>query len=81
MSFNETNTVEQMILDAMSSRVRGASKPLVLHEDAEPGWGGALGGALAAAASTPVSWDDHSVAEVPRIYHMPGGQTQPLPGP
>jgi type I restriction enzyme R subunit len=70
MSFNESNTVEQMILDAMSSRVRGASRPLVLHEDAEPGWGRSLGGVLADAASTPVKWDYHSVAEVPR---QPGG--------
>ena len=66
MSFNESNTVEQMILDAMSSKVKGASKPLVLHEDAEPGWGGSLGGVLADAASTPVKWDYHSVTEVPR---------------
>ncbi len=66
MSFNESNTVEQMILDAMSSKAKRASKPLVLHEDAEPGWGGSLGGDLAAAASTPVKWDYHSVAEVPR---------------
>ena len=66
MSFNESNTVEQMILDAMSSKAKGASKPLVLHEDAEPGWGGSLGADLADAASTPVKWDYHSVAEVPR---------------
>lgn len=66
MSFNESNTVEQMILDAMSSKAKGASKPLVLHEDAEPGWGGSLGGDLADAASTPVKWDYHAVAEVPR---------------
>ena len=66
MSFNESNTVEQMILDAMSSKAKGASKPLVLHEDVEPGWGGSLGGDLADAASTPVKWDYHSVAEVPR---------------
>jgi hypothetical protein len=66
MSFNESNTVEQMILDAMSSKAKGAGKPLVLHEDTEPGWGGSLGGDLADAASTPVKWDDHSIAEVPR---------------
>ena len=66
MSFNESNTVEQMILDAMSSKAKGASKPLVLHEDAEPGWGGSLGADLADAASTPVKWDYHSVTEVPR---------------
>ena len=51
MSFNESNTVEQMILDAMSSKAKGASKPLVLHEDAEPGWGGSLGADLADAAA------------------------------
>jgi type I restriction enzyme R subunit len=66
MSFNESNTVEQMILDAMSSKAKATSKPLILHEEAEPGWGGSLGGDLADAASTPVKWDYHSVAEVPR---------------
>jgi hypothetical protein len=66
MIFNESNTVEQMILDAMSSKAKGTSKPLVLHEDAEPGWGGSLGGVLADAASTPLKWDYHSVTEVPR---------------
>ncbi|MEI7700629.1 MAG: type I restriction endonuclease [Planctomycetia bacterium] len=66
MIFNESNTIEQMILDAMSSKAKGASKPLVLHEDAQPGWGGSLGGHLADAASTPVKWDYHPVAEVPR---------------
>ncbi len=66
MSFNESNTVEQMILDAISSKAKGPGKPLVLHEDAEQGWGGSLGGDLADAASTPVKWDYHSVAEVPR---------------
>ncbi|MFO0426432.1 MAG: type I restriction endonuclease subunit R [Planctomyces sp.] len=66
MNFNESNTVEQMILDAMSSKAKGASKPLVLHEDAEPGWGGSLGGDLADAASTPVKWDYHAVTEVLR---------------
>lgn len=66
MTFTESNTVEQMILDAMSSKAKASSKPLVLHEDAEPGWGGSLGGDLADAASTPVKWDYHSVAEVPR---------------
>ena len=67
MSFNESNTVEQVILDATSSKAKATSNPLILHEDAEPGWGGSLGGALAEAASTPVKWDDHSVAEMPCI--------------
>ena len=81
MSFNDSNTVEQMILDATSSKAKATSDPLILHEYAEPGSGGSLGGALTEAASTLVSWDDHSVAEMPYTYHMPGGQTQPLPGP
>jgi hypothetical protein len=79
MPFNESNTVEQMILDTMTSKAKGTGKPLVLHEDAEPGWGGSLGGDLADAASTPVKWDYQSVAEVPRqveyairdVSHLP----------
>ena len=41
MSFTESNTVEQMILEALSSRSGGSSGALVLRE-LSPGWGGSL---------------------------------------
>jgi type I restriction enzyme, R subunit len=56
MSFNESNTVEQMILDALSS----PSGPLLVRE-ATPGWGGSLGGEL-----RPTKWEYVPVAEIPR---------------
>jgi hypothetical protein len=45
MSFTESNTVEQMILDAATSLGRGAGSS-VLREDPPAGWGGSLGGIL-----------------------------------
>jgi hypothetical protein len=50
-----------MMLDAISSPGERTSKPLVLHEEAERGWGGSLGGDLADAASEPVKWGYHLV--------------------
>lgn len=60
MSFNESNTVEQMILDALSSRSGGSGGALVVHEDA-PGWGGSLGGEL-----SPAHWKHELATDVPR---------------
>jgi len=42
MSFTESNTVEQMILDAATSLGSGAGRS-VLREDPPSGWGGSLG--------------------------------------
>jgi len=42
MTFNESNTVEQMILDAATSLGSGAGSS-VLREDPPSGWGGSLG--------------------------------------
>jgi hypothetical protein len=66
MSFNESNTNEQMILDAMSSPTERRSKSLTLLEEAERGWGGSLGKDLADAAPAPVKRDYHLVAQVLR---------------
>lgn len=57
MSFTESNTVEQMVLDALSSRSGGA---LLVREDA-PGWGGSLGGEL-----RPTKWEYVAATEIPR---------------
>src|SRR5262245_54771620 len=59
MSFTEANTVEQMILDALSSR-SGGSETLVVRE-AAPGWGGSLGGEL-----RPAKWKYVPPTEIPR---------------
>ena len=45
MSFTESNTVEQMILDAATSLGSGAGSS-VLREDRPAGWDGSLGGVL-----------------------------------
>ena len=45
MSFTESNTVEQMILDAATSLGSGAGAS-VLREDPPAGWGGSLGSTL-----------------------------------
>jgi len=37
MSFNESNTVEQMILDALSADTTGGHRPFELKD--APGWG------------------------------------------
>ena len=57
MSFTETNTVEQMILDALSSRSGG---PLVLRE-APPGWGESRGDHL-----LPLRWTPVPATQIPR---------------
>ena len=43
MTFNEFNTVEQMILDTATSLGSGAGR-LMVREDSPAGWGGSLGG-------------------------------------
>ena len=58
MSFNESNTVEQMILDALA--LRRSAEAFALRED-PPGWGGSLGGEL-----RPPKWEYVPVTEVPR---------------
>ncbi len=58
MTFTESNTVEQMILDAVSKR--SDSETVVLHQDT-PGWGDSLGGEF-----KPTRWDYLPAAHVPR---------------
>ncbi len=58
MSFNENNTVEQMILDVIAPR--DLAGPLVLREG-PPGWGDSLGGEL-----RPAKWEYVPATEVPR---------------
>jgi type I restriction enzyme, R subunit len=58
MTFTESNTVEQMILDALSSR--SGSGALVVRE-AAPGWGGSLDGEL-----RPTKWEYVVATEIPR---------------
>jgi type I restriction enzyme R subunit len=60
MSFTESNTVEQMILDALSSPSGGTGGALVLRED-PPGWGGSLGGEF-----RPRKWEYVPATDVPR---------------
>ena len=43
--FTESSTVEQMVLDALSSRSGGSGGPSVLFEE-PTGWRGSLGGKL-----------------------------------
>lgn len=57
--FNESNTVEQMILDALSPR-RAAGEALVLREE-PPGWGNSLGSEL-----RPRKWEYVPASEIPR---------------
>ena len=61
MSFNESNTVEQMILDTLSADTAGSAKPFELKET--PGWGSSLGGDMAGAAAR---WEYASAVDVPR---------------
>lgn len=49
MSFTESNTVEQMILDIVAKR--GGTEPWIVREDA-PGYGESFGGEL-----RPTCWD------------------------
>ena len=58
MSFNEANTVEQMIIAAVAKR--RDDETLVLREET-PGWGGSLGGAL-----RPAQWEHVPAADIPR---------------
>jgi len=59
MSFNESNTVEQMILDAATTLGRGVDS--TAHEDPPPGWGGSLGGKF-----KPARWTFVAAAQAPR---------------
>ena len=63
MSFNESNTVEQMILDTLSPG--RSAEPFALRED-PPGWGGSLGGHIAKAASQPAKWTYVPATDLPR---------------
>ena len=58
--FSESNTVEQMILDTVSSRAHGGAT-LVAHEPPAPGWGGSLGADL-----RPTRWEYVPGAQLPR---------------
>ena len=60
MNFTESNTVEQMVLDALSARSPETSGALVLHYT-PPGWGGSLGGEL-----RPAKWEYVPATEVLR---------------
>jgi type I restriction enzyme R subunit len=60
MSFTESNTVEQMILNVLSSHTGGSGGALVLRED-PPGWGDSLGGEL-----RPPKWEYVPATDVPR---------------
>lgn len=60
MSFTESNTVEQMILDAATSLGSGAG-PSVLREDPPAGWGGSLGEEF-----MPAKWTLVEPLKVPR---------------
>lgn len=60
MSFNESNTVEQMILDAATSLGSGAGSS-VLREDPPSGWSGSLGEEF-----KPAKWTFDEPLEVPR---------------
>ncbi len=60
MSFTESNTVEQMILDAATSLGSGAGSS-VLREDPPSGWGGSLGEEFA-----PSRWTYMAATALPR---------------
>jgi type I restriction enzyme R subunit len=60
MIFTESNTVEQMILDAATSLGSGAGSS-VLHEDPPAGWGGSLGEEF-----KPARWTFVDPLKVPR---------------
>ena len=61
MSFNESNTVEQMILDALSADTTGGNQPLELKD--APGWGASLGKDMAGAAA---HWEYVPANDIPR---------------
>jgi type I restriction enzyme R subunit len=60
MSFTESNTVEQMILDAATSLGSGAGAS-VLREDPPSGWGGSLGEEF-----KPAKWTFVAATQIPR---------------
>ena len=60
MSFTESNTVEQMILDAATSLGSGAGSSVV-REEPPAGWGGSLGGEFA-----PSRWTYMAATALPR---------------
>jgi type I restriction enzyme R subunit len=60
MTFTEANTVERMILDAVSGAHQQGKGAIDLREDS-PGWGASLGGEL-----RPARWDYVPAAQVPR---------------
>jgi len=60
MAFTESNTVEQMILDAATSLGSGAGRS-VLREDPPAGWGGSLGEAF-----KPSRWTYVAATALPR---------------
>lgn len=60
MTFNEANTVEQMILDAATSLGSGA-RSSVLRENPPAGWGGSLSGEF-----KPAKWSFVGPLKVPR---------------
>ncbi len=60
MSFNESNTVEQMVLDAVSKIGNSGGKNL---RENQPCWGGSLGGEF-----KPVHWDYLPAAQIPRQH-------------
>lgn len=62
MSFNESNTVEQMILDALSADTTGGHRPFELKD--APGWGASLGGDMVTGAAA--HWEYAPAADVPR---------------
>ncbi len=59
MSFTESDTVEQMILDTLARR---SDDPYSLRE-CSPGWGGSLGGDMAGAAA---HWEYVPATDIPR---------------
>ena len=59
MTFTESNTVKQMILDSVAPKRHG--EPLNIHEGLAPGWRGSLGGEL-----RPARWDYVPAAQLPR---------------
>ncbi len=72
MSFTESNTVEQMILDAMSRRGSGGA---LIARESSPGWGASLGGELVdgykksghrGQDARATSWQYVAATEVPR---------------
>ncbi len=73
MSFTESNTVEQMIIDAACSLHQPSSQPfsqrekgLAFREDPPAGWGGSLGEECARAAAHPAKWTFVEPLNVPR---------------